>query len=86
MLIYEIQANEVENVEHTRRPPVTAGEFLSMLDVEGQFNVTEGDLRQLIFQGGLEPDLRIEGWKYLLGVYPWKCTYDDREAIRRSKT
>ncbi|CAO3676261.1 unnamed protein product [Umbelopsis vinacea] len=81
-----VLANEGENVEHTRCPPVSAEEFLSMMDNEGQFKATEGDMRQLIFQGGLEPDLRIEGWKYLLGVYPWKCTYDDREAIRRSKT
>jgi len=57
-----------------------------MLDSEGEFKITEGDVRQLIFQGSLDPELRIEGWKYLLGLYPWKSTYDDREAIRRSKT
>ncbi|KAG2173987.1 hypothetical protein INT44_000101 [Umbelopsis vinacea] len=81
-----VLANEVENVEHTRRPPITAEEFLTMLDSEGEFKITEGDIRQLIFQGSLDPELRIEGWKYLLGLYPWKSTYDDREAIRQSKT
>ncbi|KAH8555943.1 rab-GTPase-TBC domain-containing protein [Umbelopsis sp. PMI_123] len=81
-----VLANELEYVEHTRRPPVTAEGFLDKLDSEGEFKVTEGDVRQLIFQGGLDPELRIEGWKYLLGLYPWKSTYDDREAIRQSKT
>ncbi|KAG2179000.1 hypothetical protein INT43_001849, partial [Umbelopsis isabellina] len=81
-----VLANEAENVEHTRRPPISPEEFLTLMDSEGQFQVDEADIRQLIFQGGLEPDLRIEGWKYLLGIYPWKCNYDDREAIRRSKT
>lgn len=81
-----VLANEVENVEHTRRPPISPEEFLTLMDSEGQFQVNEADIRQLIFQGGLEPDLRIEGWKYLLGIYPWKCNYDDREAVRRSKT
>jgi hypothetical protein len=34
---------------------------------------------------GIDPSLRPEAWKFLLGLYPWSSSSDERKAIRRSK-
>lgn len=38
-------------------------------------------LKVLIFRGGLDPLLRKEVWKYLLGVYDWKKSISENEAV-----
>ena len=58
---------------------------MDYFDAEGRLQVAEGFIQSIIFRGGLHPDVRIEAWKFLLGIYPWDSTFDEREAIRRSK-
>ncbi|KAI8060736.1 rab-GTPase-TBC domain-containing protein [Gongronella butleri] len=70
---------------HTRRAPITPEEWVDFFDRDGVLKLPLATIRQRIFQGGLDPDIRIEAWKFLLGIYPWQSTFDDREAIRRSK-
>lgn len=71
---------------HTRRPePVSPEEWVHLFDTEGRLNVPIKHVKQIVFQGGLDSDIRIEAWKFLLGVYPWQSTFDEREAIRRSR-
>lgn len=51
------------------RPPLTDSEFRQFLDPIGQvINVAE--LRDVIYQGGIEPSLRKVVWKHILNVYP----------------
>ncbi|KAG0169620.1 GTPase activating protein [Apophysomyces sp. BC1034] len=70
---------------HTRRAPVAPEEWIDLFNDEGRLRVTEAYVNKLIFRAGLDPDVRIEAWKFLLGIYPWDSTFDEREAIRRSK-
>ncbi|KAI8981641.1 rab-GTPase-TBC domain-containing protein [Mycotypha africana] len=70
---------------HTRRPPLFPEEWVTLFDHEGKLAVPVQRIRQLIFQGGLDHDIRIEAWKFLLGLYPWDSNYNEREAIRRSQ-
>lgn len=70
---------------HTRRPPISPEEWINCFDHEGKLSIPVADMNQLIFQGGLDSDIRIEAWKFLLGIYPWHSTFDEREAIRRSR-
>ncbi|KAF7726914.1 GTPase activating protein [Apophysomyces ossiformis] len=70
---------------HTRRAPITPEEWIDLFNDEGRLEVTQDYVHKLIFRGGLDPDVRIEAWKFLLGIYPWDSTFDEREAIRRSK-
>ncbi|ORX46044.1 RabGAP/TBC [Hesseltinella vesiculosa] len=70
---------------HSRRAPTPAEEWVDFFNQDGVLKVPLQTIRARIFQGGLEPDIRIEAWKFLLGIYPWQSTFDDREAIRRSK-
>jgi hypothetical protein len=39
-------------------------------------------LRTRIFAGSLEPTLRKTSWKYLLNVYPFKCTQSELDDIK----
>ncbi|MCP9264042.1 TBC1 domain family member 15 [Dirofilaria immitis] len=41
-------------------------------------------LKVLIFRGGLDPSLRKEAWKYLLGVYDWKKSSAENEAMYKT--
>ncbi|KAI8070079.1 rab-GTPase-TBC domain-containing protein [Thamnidium elegans] len=70
---------------HTRREPVSPEEWITLFDQDGRLSVSTDVVKHLVFQSGLDSDIRIEAWKFLLGVYPWKSTFDEREAIRRSR-
>ncbi|KAI7896128.1 rab-GTPase-TBC domain-containing protein, partial [Mucor mucedo] len=70
---------------HTRRSPVSPEEWILLFDDEGRLNVPVDHVRQIVFSGGLDSDIRIEAWKFLLGIYTWHSTFDEREAIRRSQ-
>uniref|UniRef100_A0A915IGJ3 Rab-GAP TBC domain-containing protein n=1 Tax=Romanomermis culicivorax TaxID=13658 RepID=A0A915IGJ3_ROMCU len=39
-------------------------------------------LRKAIFFGGLDQTLRKEAWPFLLNVYPWNSTFEQRDQIR----
>ncbi|KAI8093217.1 rab-GTPase-TBC domain-containing protein [Halteromyces radiatus] len=70
---------------HSRREPISPEEWIDFFDQDGVLCVSLSHVHKLIFQGGLHADVRIEAWKFLLGIYPWQSTFDEREAIRRSK-
>uniref|UniRef100_A0A3B5MWS5 TBC1 domain family, member 17 n=1 Tax=Xiphophorus couchianus TaxID=32473 RepID=A0A3B5MWS5_9TELE len=76
-------------VELGPRPEVTRGRALvqweEFLDSEGRVNDPE-KVKDLVFRGGIAPNLRKEVWKFLLGFYPWKSTSKEREEILRVKT
>jgi hypothetical protein len=42
-------------------------------------------LKKLIFTGGVSEGLRSEVWKYLLGIFPWDSTHDQRQHILHQK-
>jgi hypothetical protein len=70
---------------HSRRDPISPEEWIDFFNQDGVLQVNESHVHKLIFQGGLHADVRIEAWKFLLGIYSWQSTFDEREAIRRSK-
>jgi len=48
--------------------------------------VIESDqLKKLIFNGGVEPSIRIDVWKFLLGYYDWNSTYKARTEKRKTR-
>jgi len=38
-------------------------------------------MKQSIFDGGLEPDARSESWPFILGMYSWNSTRQEREQL-----
>ncbi|CAG0901162.1 unnamed protein product, partial [Darwinula stevensoni] len=68
----------------SRGPPLTSPEWKEFLDLEGRVTRV-AELKQRIFRGGMEPGLRKEAWKFLLGMYPYDSTEEEREELRKKK-
>ncbi|KAK7432469.1 GTPase activating protein [Neonectria magnoliae] len=66
-----------------RRKTVTMKEWETFFDPRtGRLSVTVDEVKERIFHGGLDPEdgVRKEAWLYLLGVYEWYSTLDERKA------
>ncbi|PHH60421.1 hypothetical protein CDD81_1665 [Ophiocordyceps australis] len=66
-----------------RRRPVSMKEWKSFFDGEtGRLSVTMDEVKERVFHGGLDPDdgVRKEAWLFLLGVYEWYSTEEERRA------
>jgi len=66
-----------------QRKAVTLKEWKSYFDQRtGRLQVTVDEVKERIFHGGLDADdgVRKEAWLFLLGVYDWDSSYDDRKA------
>ncbi|CAN8252709.1 unnamed protein product [Cochlearia groenlandica] len=67
-----------------RQPPMGQKEFTAFLDSEGRV-VESKALRERVFYGGIEHQLRKEVWPFLLGYYAYDSTYAEREYLRSVK-
>eukprot|EP00698_Gefionella_okellyi_P013546 TRINITY_DN371_c0_g1_i1.p1 TRINITY_DN371_c0_g1~~TRINITY_DN371_c0_g1_i1.p1 ORF type:complete len:684 (+),score=84.03 TRINITY_DN371_c0_g1_i1:155-2206(+) len=64
-----------------RGPPLSLLSWQDHLDEEGR--VKDPDtVREIIFFGGCDPDVRAMVWPFLLSVYPWRSTLSERKRIR----
>ena len=66
-----------------RRRPVTMKEWNTFFDAEnGRLSVTVDEVKERVFHGGLDAEdgVRKEAWLFLLGVYDWHSTKDERRA------
>jgi hypothetical protein len=71
-----------------KRKPVTLEEWNGWFDpVTGHLQITPDEAKERIFHGGLEPNdgVRKEAWLFLLGVFSWDSSADERKAIMNSK-
>ncbi|OAQ77158.1 GTPase-activating protein GYP7 [Purpureocillium lilacinum] len=90
MELEDTDVGEFELLESTsglsieeRRKPVTMEEWSGYFDPEtGRLSLTVDEVKERIFHGGLDPDdgVRKEAWLFLLGVYEWYGTIDERKA------
>ncbi|KAA8631670.1 hypothetical protein SMACR_02536 [Sordaria macrospora] len=66
-----------------RRRVLTLKEWKGFFDERtGRLSVTVDEVKERIFHGGLDPEdgVRKEAWLFLLGVYDWYSTADERKA------
>lgn len=66
-----------------RRNRVTLAEWNNFFDRRtGRLSITPDEVKERIFHGGLDPDdgVRKEAWLFLLGVYDWYSTSEERKA------
>jgi len=47
--------------------------------------MSSSEIKEHIFHGGVDPSIRADVWKYLLGLYPWDSDGSSRAAILASK-
>lgn len=65
------------------RKPVTLKEWKTFFDPRtGRLAVTIDEVKERIFHGGLDQDdgVRKQAWLFLLGVYDWDSTENERKA------
>ncbi|KAH9844905.1 Domain in Tre-2, BUB2p, and Cdc16p putative Rab-GAPs [Teratosphaeria destructans] len=70
-----------------RRRPVTLAEWNGYFNSQtGRLEKTPDEVKDRIFHGGLNPDdgVRKEAWLFLLGVYDWDSTKEERHAKMNS--
>jgi TBC1 domain family member 15 len=71
-----------------KRKPVTLKEWNGWFSEDsGRLQITQDEVKDRIFHGGLSPSdgVRKEAWLFLLGVYEWDSTQDERRALMNSK-
>ncbi|KAK6951897.1 hypothetical protein Daesc_006422 [Daldinia eschscholtzii] len=80
----EFELLETSNLSlEERRKPVTLKEWNTFFDPRtGRLAVTIDEVKERIFHGGLDPEdgVRKEAWLFLLGVYDWYSTSEERKA------
>lgn len=84
--ILDVEAGNLR-LDSDKRKPVSLEEWNKWLHTEtGRLVLTEDEVKERIFHGGIEPGAaRKEIWLWLLDVYPWDSTKDERVAIMNSK-
>lgn len=66
--------------------PVSGERWSTFFDVEGTGRLIHLDqFREEVFYGGVEPELRKEAWKFLLGFYPADSTQEERMILTQDK-
>jgi TBC1 domain family member 15 len=66
-----------------QRKTVTLKEWNAFFDpTTGRLSVTPDEVKERVFHGGLDPDdgVRKEAWLFLLGVYDWHSTTEERKV------
>lgn len=71
--------------EFTREAPLNEALWQKYKMPDGSFKDVH-PLKVLIFRGGLDPPLRKEAWKYLLGVYDWNKSAVENEAMHKLRS
>lgn len=65
-----------------RNHPLTKLKWNSLFDNQGRLTLTVHEIKDFIFHGGLEDNnLRKEVWPYLLNVFPWDSSKDERDQL-----
>jgi hypothetical protein len=85
--ILEYEAGQLSLAEN-RAKPVALKEWRGFFDRDtGQLLVTPDEVKERIFHGGLDAEdgVRQEAWLFLLGIYRWDSTAEERRAVVYSR-
>ncbi|KAJ5778870.1 hypothetical protein N7457_006590 [Penicillium paradoxum] len=86
---FEILELETGNLAlQERRRVLHLAEWEGFFDpISGRLQVTVEEVKERVFHGGLDPNdgVRKEAWLFLLGVYQWDSTREERLAMMNSK-
>lgn len=85
--ILDMEAGRMSLGGDSKRKPVNMKEWKSFFDSKGKITVTVDEIKERIFHGGLDSEdgVRKEAWLFLLGVYDWQSTFEERSAYMNSK-
>ena len=84
----ELGSNELltgEEISKTsRRNEISKTEWETFFDYSGRLCLTSDEVKNRIFHGGLSEAVRGEAWLFLLDVYPWDSSSEERKLLRES--
>ncbi|SCV70203.1 BQ2448_1597 [Microbotryum intermedium] len=66
--------------------PILVTEWASWFDDQGRLMLDEHEAKKRIFQRGLAEDARKDVWPFLLKVFRWTSTTEERKRIKQEKT
>ncbi|XP_033104607.1 TBC1 domain family member 15-like [Anneissia japonica] len=75
------QISVTDDQDSLRTEPLNKETFESYLDADGRL-VDEHLLRQAVFRGGVENEIRCDVWRFLFGLYPFQSTRRERETMK----
>lgn len=78
----ELTPNEVASA--TRHDPIQLDKWESYFDSTGRLQITVGEVLKDVFHSGVDPKIRDRVWPFLLGVYPWDSSKNERVVLLRS--
>ncbi|XP_078036986.1 TBC1 domain family member 15/17 [Augochlora pura] len=67
-----------------RGTPLTQHQWNQYQDSDGRI-LNPQEVKEVVFRGGIVPNLRFEVWKYLLNYYPWEYTHSQRRELKKKK-
>lgn len=88
--VYKKLTNEMDNmvteeevhVALERNHPLSLVKWESMFDEQGRLKFTVSEIKDYIFHGGCVDDkVRAAVWPFLLNVYPWDSSEDERVQL-----
>jgi len=84
---FEILEMEAGGLSLEKRKAVTLDEWKDFFDSAGRLQLTPDEVKERIFHGGLDPNdgVRQEAWLFLLEVYDWDSSTEERQAVLNSK-
>lgn len=81
-----LDGTESMSLNDSKRRPVTMKEWKGYFDSKGRLQITENEIKERVFHGGLdmEDGVRKEAWPFLLGLYEWNSSAEERKAMMNS--
>ncbi|KAJ3293068.1 GTPase activating protein [Borealophlyctis nickersoniae] len=71
----------IGHTHHRTGRPLSAEQWVSFYDASGRLTVSREYVRAYVFASGVENDIRVDVWKYLLNVYPWDSSESERAKL-----
>ena len=78
----KLSPEEIQKAHENSRP-VSLLEWSGFFDSTGRLAITVDELKDRVFHGGLAPEARPEAWPFLLGVYPWDSSSQERDDLHK---
>lgn len=79
-----VELTPLEVFNATRKDKLSKEDWDLFFDSSGSLQYTIDEILEQVFHSGLENDVREEAWLFLLGVYPWDTSKQEREQLKRT--
>lgn len=81
-----LDGTEGLSMNEGKRRSVKMTEWKKFFDSKGRLQVTEDEVKERVFHGGLDTEdgVRKEAWPFLLGLFEWNSSAEERKALMNS--